>query len=235
MLSKLIELSLNNRFLVFVLIGLMAMGGMYAALNLPIDAVPDMTNVQVQVVTDAGALSPIEVERYVTYPVEWAMGGLPDVEEVRSISRFGISVVTVVFKEKTDIYWARQQVANRITQAEANIPPGYGKPELGPLTTALGEILQFEVKGEGYTPMELRTILDWDIAPVSAKLPALRKSTPTAGFIKPTKSAPTPTASRVMESLWPICFKGSKTTTSPRAVGMWCITASSSSSAANRS
>ena len=120
-------------------------------MNLPIDAVPDMTNVQVQVVTDAGALSPVEVERYVTYPVEWAMGGLPDVEEVRSISRFGISVVTVVFKERTDIYWARQQVANRITQAESNIPPGYGKPELGPLTTALGEILQFEVRGEGYT------------------------------------------------------------------------------------
>ncbi|MCA9071037.1 MAG: efflux RND transporter permease subunit, partial [Planctomycetaceae bacterium] len=99
MLSKLIEFSLANRFIVFTLIGLMALGGLYAAIHLPIDAVPDMTNVQVQIVTDAGALSPVEVEKYVTYPVEWSMGGLPNVEEVRSISRFGISVVTVVFEE----------------------------------------------------------------------------------------------------------------------------------------
>ena len=103
--------------------------------------------------TDAGSLSPVEVERYVTYPVEWAMGGLPKVEEVRSVSKFGISLVTIVFEEGTDIYWARQVVTERMTAAAADIPPGYGTPELGPITTALGEILQFEVRGEGHTPM----------------------------------------------------------------------------------
>lgn len=192
MLSKLIEFSLANRFLVFVLVGLMALGGFYAAIHLPIDAVPDMTNVQVQIVTDAGALSPVEVEQYVTYPVEWAMGGLPDVEEVRSISRFGISVVTVVFDEGTDIYWARQQVTGRLPQAMSNIPPGYGQPEIGPLTTALGEILQFEVRGEGYTDMELRTILEWDIAPRLREVSGVTEINTHGGFYKTFEVRPNP-------------------------------------------
>ncbi len=192
MLSKLIEFSLGNRFLVFVLIGLMAMAGFYAAVHLPIDAVPDMTNVQVQIVTDAGALSPVEVEQYVTYPVEWAMGGLPNVQEVRSISRFGISVVTVVFHEGTDIYWARQQVLGRLPQAVSNIPPGYGQPELGPLTTALGEILQFEVRGEDYTAMELRTILDWEIAPRLREVAGVTEINTHGGFYKTFEVRPNP-------------------------------------------
>lgn len=165
MLTNLIELSLVNRGLVVVLTLLMAAAGVYSALELPIDAVPDMTNVQVQVVTDAGSLSPVEVERYVTYPVETTMGGLPDVEELRSVSKFGISVVTIVFQEGTDIYRARQLVAERIPEASSKIPPGYGTPEVGPLTTALGEILQFEVRSDNHSPMELRTLLEWDIAP----------------------------------------------------------------------
>ncbi|MCA9164765.1 MAG: efflux RND transporter permease subunit, partial [Planctomycetales bacterium] len=165
MLSALIDLSLENRFLVIVLIGLMAIMGGYCAISIPIDAVPDMTNVQVTVITGAGSLSPVEVERYVTYPVESTMGGLPNLEEVRSVSKFGISVVTIVFEEGTDIYWARQLVSERISAAAGNIPEGYGTPELGPLTTALGEILQFEVRGEGHTAMELRSILEWDVAP----------------------------------------------------------------------
>ncbi len=148
MLSKLIELSLENRFLVLTFVLLMAVAGVYSAVNLPIDAVPDMTNVQVAVITDAGSLSPVEVERYVTYPVESTMGGLPNVEELRSVSKFGISVVTIVFEEGTDIYWARQLVAERLSTAAAQIPEGYGTPEMGPLTTALGEILQFEVRGD---------------------------------------------------------------------------------------
>ena len=146
MLSRLIEFSLANRFIILVLTFLMAAGGIYSAIHLPIDAVPDMTNVQVQVVTDAGFLSPVEVERYVTYPVETVMGGLPAVEEVRSVSKFGISVVTIVFEEGTDIYWARQLVTERITMVSADIPPGYVTPQLGPLATALGEILQFDVR-----------------------------------------------------------------------------------------
>lgn len=192
MLSKLIEFSLANRFLVLVLVGLMALAGLSAAVHLPIDAVPDMTNVQVQIVTDAGSLSPVEVEQYVTYPVEWAMGGLPSVEEIRSISRFGISVVTVVFEEGTDIYWARQQVTGRMAQAAASIPEGYGQPEIGPLTTALGEILQFEVRGEGYTAMDLRTILEWDIAPRLREVPGVTEINSHGGYYKTFEVRPNP-------------------------------------------
>ncbi len=148
-----------------VLTGLMAAGGLYSAVHLPIDAVPDMTNAQVTVITSAGALSPLEVERYITYPVEWTMAGLPRLDQLRSTSQFGLSVVTIVFQDGTDIYWARNLVDQRLSGAKDKIPSGYGDPELGPMATALGEILQFEVRGEGYTPMQLRSILDWDIAP----------------------------------------------------------------------
>src|SRR5579872_2155329 len=165
MLTSLIKLSLENRFLVLALTVLIAAGGVYSALHLPIDAVPDMTNTQVTVITSAGALSPLEVERYITYPVEWTMAGLPRVEQLRSTSQFGLSVVTIVFHDGTDIYWARNLVSQKIGAAKDQIPPGYGDPEMGPMATALGEILQFEVRGEGYTPMQLRSILDWDIAP----------------------------------------------------------------------
>src|SRR5579872_6368665 len=171
MLTQLIKFSIENRFLVLVLTGLMAAGGVYSALHLPIDAVPDMTNTQVTVITSAGALSPVEVERYITYPVEWTMAGLPRLEQLRSTSQFGLSVVTIVFEDGTDIYWARNLVSQRLLTAKNAIPPGYGDPELGPLATALGEVLQFEVKGEGYTPMQLRSILDWEIAPRLCNVP----------------------------------------------------------------
>ncbi|WP_298859455.1 CusA/CzcA family heavy metal efflux RND transporter [uncultured Gimesia sp.] len=192
MLSRLIEFSLANRFIVLVLTFLMAAGGLYSAIHLPIDAVPDMTNVQVQVVTDAGFLSPVEVERYVTYPVETAMGGLPQVEEVRSVSKFGISVVTIVFEEGTDLYWARQLVTERITVASADIPPGYGTPQLGPLATALGEILQFEVRGEEYSSMQLRTILEWEIAPKLREVHGVTEINTHGGFYKTFEVQPNP-------------------------------------------
>tara|TARA_R110002111_G_scaffold262875_1_gene342533 strand:+ start:93738 stop:96824 length:3087 start_codon:yes stop_codon:yes gene_type:complete len=192
MLSRLIEFSLANRFIVLVVTILMAAGGIYSAIHLPIDAVPDMTNVQVQVVTDAGFLSPVEVERYVTYPVETAMGGLPKVEEVRSVSKFGISVVTIVFEEGTDLYWARQLVTERITSASADIPPGYGTPQMGPLTTALGEILQFEVRGKDYTPMQLRTMLEWEIAPKMREVQGVTEINTHGGFYKTFEIQPNP-------------------------------------------
>jgi cobalt-zinc-cadmium resistance protein CzcA len=165
MLEKLIDLSLANRMLVITLVLIMGALGVYSALNLPIDAVPDMTNVQAQIVTDAGALSPLEVEQYITTPVEMTMSGLPNVEEIRSISKFGLSHVTVVFTEGTDVYRSRQLITERLNDASERIPKGYGIPRLNPLTTALGEILQFEVVGKDYSPMELRTILEWQIAP----------------------------------------------------------------------
>lgn len=192
MLSRLIEFSLANRFIILVLTFLMAAGGVYSAIHLPIDAVPDMTNVQVQVVTDAGFLSPVEVERYVTYPVETIMGGLPAVEEVRSVSKFGISVVTIVFEEGTDIYWARQLVTERITMVSADIPPGYGTPQLGPLATALGEILQFEVRGKDYTPMQLRTMLEWEIAPKMREVQGVTEINTHGGFYKTFEVQPNP-------------------------------------------
>src|SRR5437762_14116486 len=172
MLSGLINGSLNNRFLVIALFGLLAIGGVVSALHIPIDAVPDMTNTQVIVLTEAAGLSPLEIEQYVTNRIEVAMGGLPRLAEMRSTSKFGISSVTLVFEEGTDIYRARQLVNERITRAAGELLPGHGPPELGPLTTALGEVLQFEVRSRGTSgrpvrdAMELRTILDWQIAPL---------------------------------------------------------------------
>ncbi len=176
MVTRLISWALSNRLLVVFGLILLVGAGVKAMLELPLDAVPDVTNDQVQVLTSVPGLSPLEVERFITFPVEAAMSGIPKVTEIRSVSKFGLSAVTVVFEEGTDIYWARQQVSERLTAAEEMIPPGYGSPELGPISTGLGEIYQFEVRGEPmcapgapdtpecWTPMELRTLLDWDIA-----------------------------------------------------------------------
>ncbi|NCS73233.1 MAG: efflux RND transporter permease subunit, partial [Deltaproteobacteria bacterium] len=169
-MHKLIDFSLNHRLLVLAAWLLVVAVGIRSLGQLPIDAVPDVTNVQVQILTQLPALAPEEVERFITFPVETAMSGLPRLEEIRSISKFGLSVVTVVFTEGTDIYWARQLVGERLAAAREEIPAGYGTPEMGPISTGLGEIFQFEVRterpcGDGgdtaecYTPMELREIL----------------------------------------------------------------------------
>ena len=134
MIEKILEWSLKNRFLVIILSLVLVGGGLFAMSNLPIDAVPDVTNVQVQVLTQAPALGPEEIEKFVTTPVELAMSGLPRLEEVRSVSKFGLSVVTVVFEDGTDIYWARQLLSERIGVAAENIPEGYGDPEMGPIS-----------------------------------------------------------------------------------------------------
>ena len=167
MLNAIIESSLSNRFFVLMATVLVAGVGVYSALHLPIDAVPDLTNVQVQVITEAPALSPLEVDSLLSFPVSGAMSGLPDVEQIRSVSKFGVSVVTIVFKEGTDIYRARQLVGERLPRAAEAIPTGYGTPMLGPIATALGEVFQFQVKAtkeSGLSPMDLRTLLDWFIA-----------------------------------------------------------------------
>jgi cobalt-zinc-cadmium resistance protein CzcA len=129
-------------------------------------------------------MSPLEVERYVTYPVELSMSGLPHVEEIRSISRFGISLVTVVFQERTDIMLARQLVAERLPEAKGRIAVGHGDPKLGTLSTALGEILQFEVRGAGRDLMELRSILEWDIAPSMREVPGVTDINSHGGYAK---------------------------------------------------
>jgi cobalt-zinc-cadmium resistance protein CzcA len=192
MLAQLIRITLENRFLVLAGTALMAVAGINAALHLPIDAVPDMTNVQVTVITEAGSLSPVEVERYITQPVEVTMGGLPDVDELRSVSKFGISVVTIVFQEGTDLSRARQLVSERLANAASQIPAGYGMPEMGPLTTALGEILQFEVVGKDYTPMQLRTILEWDVAPRMREIKGVTEINTHGGYYQTFEVRPNP-------------------------------------------
>lgn len=187
MLNALIESALNNRFLVLVGTLLIAGLGIHSAVSLPIDAVPDLTNVQVQVITEAPALSPLEVETLLSFPVEGAMSGLPNVEQIRSISKFGISVVTIVFREGTDIYRARQLVGERLMRASQAIPQGYGTPTLGPITTALGEVYQFQVKAtreSGVSPMELRTILDWFIAYQLRGVPGVTEINSHGGVLK---------------------------------------------------
>jgi cobalt-zinc-cadmium resistance protein CzcA len=144
--------------------GIVAAAALFAMRKLPIDAVPDVTNVQVTVITSAPGLSPAEVESYLTYPVEMAMNGLPDMAEIRSVSRTAVSAVTVVFKDSMNIWLARQLVSERLKMAEADIPPAYGRPELAPVSTGLGEIYEFYLESDKHTPMELRTLLDWVVS-----------------------------------------------------------------------
>jgi len=145
MINGLIRFSVAQRLLVLLAVALLIGAGIYSLKNLPIDAVPDVTNVQVQVLTAAPALSPLDVERQITFPVEVAMSGLPDIAEIRSVSKFGLSAVTVVFDDKIDIYFARQLVLERLSQAREQIPENIGSPEMGPISTGLGEIYQYEL------------------------------------------------------------------------------------------
>jgi len=185
MIRRLVDVSLDHRLVVVVLWALLVALGVHSALRLPIDAVPDVTNVQVQVLTDSPGLAPEEVEQFVTFPVETAMSGLPRIESVRSLTKFGLSVVTVVFEEGTDVYWARQQVSERLAEAREEIPEGYGEPALAPITTGLGEIYHFEVAGDPrcrprapdtrdcWSLMELRAILDWTVTPQLRAVPGV--------------------------------------------------------------
>lgn len=184
MMERVLEWALRNRFIVLVLSGAMVVAGYMSLRRLPIDAVPDVTNVQVQVLTTAPALGPEEVEKFITTPVELAMSGLPGLEEVRSVSKFGLSAVTVVFEDGTDIYFARQIVNERVQGARETIPPGYGEPEMGPVSTGLGEIYQFEVRGPGLSPMELRTILEWEISPRLRTIPGVTEINAFGGELK---------------------------------------------------
>jgi heavy metal efflux system protein len=164
----LIRFSVRNKVVVLMgALGLVAVG-VYSLLRLKVDALPDITNNQVQVITISPALPPEEVERYITLPLELALANLPNRIEMRSVSRFGLSVITIVFEDNMDTYLARQLVAERIRAAQSDLPPGIGTPELGPLSTGLSEIYQFRLQvdsshGETYTPMELRTLQDWYI------------------------------------------------------------------------
>ncbi|MBY0488199.1 MAG: CusA/CzcA family heavy metal efflux RND transporter [Gemmatimonadaceae bacterium] len=187
----LIGFVLKQRLLIMSLTALLAGAGVWSALRLPIDAVPDVTNVQVQINTNAAALSPVEVERQVTLPVELAMFGLPELEEIRSISKFGLSQVTVVFNEGTDLYFARQQVQERLLQAREQIPSAYGSPEMGPVSTGLGEVFQYAVVANiaaadsfRQDSTALRTLQDWVIAPQLRTVPGVAEVNTLGGFEK---------------------------------------------------
>jgi len=168
MLEKIIDFSVKNKLIVILFTLSIAAFGLYAVWHIPVGAVPDITNNQIQVITTSGSLSTQEIEQFITTPVEMEMANLPGVKEIRSISKFGISVVTVVFAENMGTYLPRQLIAEKIKTASANIPEAYGSPEMGPITTGLGEIYQYivDVKHEfreKYSPMDLRTIQDWII------------------------------------------------------------------------
>lgn len=170
MLDKIIQFSIRNKFVILLFTLVLIAWGSYSLKKLPLDALPDVTNNQVQIITTAPTLASQEVEQLITYPLERAVKTVPNVIELRSISRFGLSVVTVVFEEDVDIYWAREQIFQRLKEAEENIPDYVNSPELAPISTGLGEIYQYDVyakKGyeNKYSAVELRTIQDWIIIP----------------------------------------------------------------------
>lgn len=166
MFDKIIAYSVENKFVIGLFVAALTIWGLFSLKQIPIDAVPDITNNQVQIITISPTLATQEVEQFVTTPIELSLQSLQKVEEIRSISRFGLSVITVVFEENYDIYLARQLVTERIQEAENSIPPGLGTPEMSPISTGLGEIYQYVVRPEKgfeekYSASELRTIQDW--------------------------------------------------------------------------
>lgn len=166
MIDKIIAFSIKQKLVVGFCILILLLAGLYSAVKLPIDAVPDITNNQIQVITSSPTLSASEIERFISYPIEISMKSIPDVVELRSISKFGISVVTIVFDDNVDIYFARNQVFQKLQEAQENIPEGLGKPEMAPVSTGLGEIYQYVVRPEdpkdtSFSYADLREIQDW--------------------------------------------------------------------------
>jgi cobalt-zinc-cadmium resistance protein CzcA len=200
MFESLIRFSIAQRMLVLLLAVGVAIAGIYSYQRLPIDAVPDITNVQVQINTMAPGYSPLEAEQRVTYPLETVMAGLPNLHQTRSLSRYGLSQVTVIFKEDTDIFFARQLVNERITQARDKLPAGL-TPEMGPIATGLGEIYLWTVeastdarKADGtiYTDTDLREIQDWVIKPQLRNVPGVTEINSIGGYVKEYQIAPDP-------------------------------------------
>jgi cobalt-zinc-cadmium resistance protein CzcA len=198
MFEKIIRFSIDQRWLMMLVALGIALLGIFNYQKLPIDAVPDITNIQVQINTAASGYAPLETEQRITYPIETAMAGLPKLEQTRSISRYGLSQVTVVFEEGTDIYFARQLVNERIQQAKEKLPAGI-VPEMGPTSTGLGEIFMWTVEskegalktdGTPYTPFDLREIQDWIIKPQLRNVPGVNEINTIGGYVKQYQVAP---------------------------------------------
>ena len=200
MIDSIIQFSIKQRWVILLLVLGTAILGAYNYTRLPIDAVPDITNVQVQINTEAPGYSPLEVEQRVTFAVENAMGGLPHLDYTRSVSRYGLSQVTVVFKDGTDIYFGRQLIAERLQEVKSKLPPGL-EPSMGPIATGLGEIFMFTVtaepsarneEGKPYTPTDLRTIQDWIIKPQLRNIPGVIEVNTIGGYEKQFHVTPDP-------------------------------------------
>ncbi len=200
MLESIIRAAIRHRWLMLVLAGALVALGMHNYTRLPIDAVPDITNVQVQINTEASGYSPLEAEQRLTYPIETALAGLAKLDYTRSISRYGLSQVTAVFDDGTDVYFARQQVAERLQQAKSQLPPGV-EPTLGPIATGLGEIFMYTVdsaegalKSDGtpWTPTDLRTLQDWVIRPQLRHLEGVTEVNTIGGYVRQIHVTPDP-------------------------------------------
>lgn len=184
MFEKIVEFSVKNRAFVILLWLIVAGVGLYSFAVLPIDAVPDITPIQVQVNTVSPGLGPAEVEQLITFPIETAMGGLPNVKEIWSISKTALSQVTVVFHDHVDVYFARQLILERLQQARGEIPEGLGEPEMGPISTGLGQIYEFVVEGGDYSARDLRAELQWNIKPQLLTVPGVIEVNSFGGFEK---------------------------------------------------
>ncbi len=212
MLNAIIHFSIKNKIVIALMTLALVVWGSWSATKLPIDAVPDITNNQVQIITICPTLAGQEVEQFVTYPVEKALANLPDVEELRSISRFGLSVVTVVFDDKVNIWFARQLVGEKVREAEEQIPPGIGKPELAPVSTGLGEIYQYVIhpkKGseDKYDAMDLRTMQDWIVARQLYGTPGVAEVNSFGGILKQYEVSVSPDRLRAMDVTIPEIFR----------------------------
>ncbi|MEI6808138.1 MAG: efflux RND transporter permease subunit, partial [bacterium] len=183
MLNGFTKFVLTQRLLVSIVFVVLSVTGVIAWKALPIDAFPDVTNVQVMVLSDAPGLASLDVEQRVTFPVELAMQGLPQVKQVRSMSKAGFSQVIVVFDDSVDIYFARQLVFERLQSAREQLPDGV-EPEMGPISTGLGEIYQYTLESETRSAMDLRTIQDWIIAPQLRSLQGVNEVNSFGGFVK---------------------------------------------------
>ena len=183
MIERLIRTMLEQRLIVLLVVFGLIVSGVVAFRHLPIDAFPDVTPVQVQVITRAPALAPAEIERLVTFPLEIELTNLPGKTELRSVSRFGLSVITVVFEDRMDIYFARQLVLERILQARSRLPQS-AEPVLGPVSTGLSEVFMYLVEGSTQSLMELRTLQDWVIRPMLRAVPGLADVDTLGGLAK---------------------------------------------------
>lgn len=200
MLESIIRFAVAHRWLMLVLTLALAAAGAYGFTQLPIDATPDITNVQVQVNTEAAGYSPLESEQRVTFPIETAMAGLPGLDHTRSLSRYGLSQVTVVFEDGTDLYFARQQVAERLQQVRAQLPAGL-EPQLGPIATGLGEIFMYTVQadagarkpdGTPWSATDLRTLQDWVVRPQMRTTPGVTEVNTIGGYARQVHVTPDP-------------------------------------------